>query len=138
MDFYAIIDPASGAIRQVSSALAPTDLAWVSAAGLSAMICDGTLKTSESYYDAASQTIKARAPLPAFNKTTCTANGTDACGIASGLPNPTHVTVAGDGVDAFDVTDGALSVTFVAAGSYHVTLDAGVQYLRSEVEIMAS
>jgi len=83
-------------------------------------------------------TLQVRAALPAFSKTSVLANGIDAAVIASGLPNPTHVTVSGDGTEAFDVTDGALSLAFSAPGRYKVTLDAGMAYVVQTSTIVAT
>lgn len=80
-----------------------------------------------------------RVALPAFNKTSITANGVDAA-IVTGLPNPTQVIIRrGTEVQSATVTDGVLEIASEAPGAIVVTLRADApQYLHTEVTIHAS
>jgi hypothetical protein len=69
------------------------------------------------------------------DKLTATADGIDAVTI-TGLPTPCDVAFAGLVVDNFQVTDGVLSMTFSAAGTYTLTLSA-FPYLLQELVIDA-
>lgn len=80
--------------------------------------------------------IVTKAPLPAIDKTTVIANGSDVATV-SGLPNPTKFAIP-QILDFGEVTDGVLELTFDTPGQYKVFLDAGPAYLRSEVTIHAT
>lgn len=96
-----------------------------------------TVDNLTSYLRLPDMTIQPRTALPAFNKTTVAANGTDAA-VVSGLPNPTQVAITGDAEDAFTVTDGSLSLAFETPGTYNVQLDAGALYIPNTTTLTAT
>lgn len=134
---FVIANPATGVIIQITSASDPSEVAWAVADGLIVIDAGDTdvAVLLTQYVRLSDQTLQPQQALPAFNKTTVTANGIDAVTIASGLPNPTHVTVSGPGADSFDVTDGALTLHFSLAGMYQVRLVAGPAWAISTVNI---
>ena len=75
--------------------------------------------------------------LPTLTPTSVPADGTSVTS-ASGLPNPTIVTISGPAADSFEVTDGTVEVSFDTPGNYRVRLTAGVPYLASETIIHAT
>jgi hypothetical protein len=108
-------------------------------AGFAILEVEGDCFPWDTYVRLSDLTPQPRAALPSFDKTTCTANGTDPCSIQSGLPNPTSVTVSSPAnIETISVTDGSLALSFSAAGSYDVQLDGGPQFLMSRTMITAS
>ena len=137
MNTWDIADSNTGVVRSIcagTDGCTPPVLPapWVS------IPCDSGVMSASIYLRLSDQTLQPRTALPSFNKVSVTANGIDAAVISSGLPNPTHVVIAGDSSDSFDVTDGILSLSFSAPGNYIVSLDSGAAYVAPTTLITAT
>jgi hypothetical protein len=138
MNLYCAYNLADGSIYCIGYAAQFADADIFKSATRSTLELDAWIDPSAYYVRLSDTTLQPKAALPTFNKLALSANGIDAAVIAAGLPNPTQVSVSGDAQEAFAVTDGTLSLSFSAPGTYHVSIDGGAPFLLYTATITAT